>query len=190
MRGQQTINLADEHNNIEYQMRARASSSFSFNLLVPNGTRGLDAHKVTVRLYYFPKLLDQETRPLDKYEARQMEERSSSAADAQPLICCYWEGRWIPYSEVRSLKKVFEGIRKEVETRPLLGRLRGSVFLPHGFLPSNNKLTFQQSPQVALNQDTVRIMKAGVWDEDAEVCSWLACPWWLCGMPACRGFRV
>jgi hypothetical protein len=45
--------------------------------------------------------------------------------------------------------------------------LRGSVFFPHSFVPTYNKLALQQSPQAALDADLVRVMKSG-WDNDDE----------------------
>lgn len=145
-------------------MRRKKKDSFTFNLVAPNTADKSKPHKVTVRLYYFPKLMDKETRPLDKYE-----EMVCETSAYQPIINCYWEGRWIPYAQVTSFKKIFEQVQKSPDSRHLLSRVRGSVFFPHSFLPSNNKLNFQQSPQDLLNQDVVRIMKQGHWDDDAEV---------------------
>ena len=41
---------------------------FEFNLELPNKDDKANMHKVTVRLYYFPKLMEKETRPLDDGE--------------------------------------------------------------------------------------------------------------------------
>ena len=120
-------------------------SSFSFNLVAPNISAKSKPHKVTVRLYYFPKLIDRETRPLDRYE-----EKIREASADQPIINCYWEGRWIPYAHVTSFKKIFEQIQGSIDTRHLLGRVRGSVFFPHSFLPSNNKLRYaKRAPRIS-----------------------------------------
>ena len=118
-------------------------------------------HKVTVRLYYFPKLMEKETRPLDDGEDHddQYKER--------PIISCYWEGRWIPYARVRTLP-IFKNIAEDVQHRHLLGRLRGSVFFPHEYIPSKNKLDFQVSPEASLNNDGVRVMKHRKWHDDEE----------------------
>jgi hypothetical protein len=150
---QDPISLGDERNNIEYRMRRKAKSSFSFNLVAPNISDKSKPHKVTVRLYYFPKLRDKETRPLDRYEEKICEanavqpKKDDEHRIMKPIFNCYWEGRWIPYAEVTSFKKIFEQIQGSVDTRHLLGRVRGSVFFPHSFLPSNNKLRYAKEPQ-------------------------------------------
>lgn len=150
--------LRDEHTNMEFQMRVKMKSSFSFNLELP-GKNGPN-HKVTVRLYYFPKILDEEKRPLDVYEQKENLD--------QPIISCYWEGRWIPYAQVNNIKKVFKKIADDPMNRHLLRRLRGSMFFPHSFIPTNNKLKFRDPPQVAVDDEAVRVYPDGKWDYDSE----------------------
>ena len=153
------MDLRDEHKNMEFRMRHKMRDRFSFNLVLPDKGKG-SGHKVTVRLYYFPKILDKETRPYDKYEEQGNLDR--------PIISCYWEGRWIPYAQVDWVKKVFDKVSKDTMHRHLLRRLRGSIFFPHSFVPTHNKLSLQQSPQAALDADLVRVMKSGSWDNDDE----------------------
>ena len=62
--------LRDERSNIEFLMRRKAADRFAFNMRLVASKPGENMHKVTVRLYYFPKLMDKETRPLDRYERR------------------------------------------------------------------------------------------------------------------------
>ena len=62
--------LRDERSNIEFLMRRKAADRFAFNMRLVASKPGEDMLKVTVRLYYFPKLMDKETRPLDRYERR------------------------------------------------------------------------------------------------------------------------
>ena len=156
-----TINLREEVKNVELQMRRKHKSSFSYNLLVPDGGPDRNKwHKVTVRLYYFPKILDKETRPCEEHEQQDYADK--------PILSCYWEGRWIPDGELDNLKIFTKFSAQETRDKYLLCRLRGSVFFPHSFIPSNNKLKFLKSPQTELAQDSVCTMKEGLWENNDE----------------------
>ncbi|KAJ1490878.1 hypothetical protein T484DRAFT_1776462 [Baffinella frigidus] len=83
-----------------------------------------------VRLHYFPAILDKETRPLDEIEAKEKIDG--------PFLSIYWQGRWIPYSNIKSLPKALFGTN--AETIKLLNRTRGTIFFPQEMKPSNTKL--------------------------------------------------
>ena len=158
--GQRQIDLRREHNNIEFQMRRKMKSSFTFNLVLPDNSKG-NGHKVAVRLYYFPKILDEETRPYDQFEEKRNLDK--------PIFSCYWEGRWIPFAHVDSVKKVFNNIEKDTQGRQLLRRLRGTMFFPHSYTPTHNKLAFKHAPQPAVDAEAVRVMRSeSGWENDEE----------------------
>jgi len=153
-----TVDLRSERNNIESRMRRKAKSSFTFNLRMPNHSDKANPHKVTVRLYYFPKILEEETRPIDEYEKKDLD------LD-KPILSCYWEGRWIPYESVTQLK-MLEQARQDTQHKQLLRRLRGSIFFPHSYTPTNNKLKFQAAPHTSLEHTSVQVMKENEWEAE------------------------
>ncbi len=116
---------------------------------------------MVARAYYFPKVRDEERRPVAAEE--------EPDADG-PLFCVYWQGRWIPYAAARVLD-VFRppaaggagGAAAAERGRELGRRVRGTLFFPRAMVPANSKLSLLESPEAAVNRADARYFLAG-WD--------------------------
>lgn len=95
--------------------------------------------RVAIYLYYFPFVLEKETRPSDKFEK----------AETSAIMSCYWQGRWIPYTETIQIGSL-PFFPDDAEEKELLKRVRGTIFFPRNMQPKSNKLSFVDHVNVML----------------------------------------
>jgi hypothetical protein len=71
----------------------------------------------------------------------------------------YWQGRWIPWASTGAVD-LFRPERGAFDPE-LLGRLRGTIFLPRAMLPSNTKLNLQEALERLMAAEGARVFMDG-----------------------------